>query len=626
MKQNNLIPRKVIFDNPAKTGVQLSPNGDKITYLAPSEKNVLNVWIKSSDKDDDRMITADDYRGIRFYTWALNGRQILYIQDKGGDENFHLYATDASTGDTRDLTPFDGVRAQNIITSVKYPDTVLIGLNKRKKEVFDMHRIDLNSGDVVLDTENPGDVVAWMTDHDMVLRIAIASNPEDGSTVIRIRDDAESEFRTLLIFPFGENGGPIIFTDDNKNLYMETSMGSDKTRLVEWDVAAGKEIREIAENDKADIGAIITNRVTRKIEAIGINYTRNEWIFLDKEMEKDFEYLSGKERGEVQLISRKMDNTEWIVGYLADNAPFRYYHFVRSTRKLTFLLTDRPELDKYSLAEMKPVIIKSRDGVDLVCYLTIPAGAEPKNLPTVLLVHGGPWHRDHWGYHPTVQWLANRGYAVFQVNFRASTGYGKKFTNDANLQWGTGIMQHDLSDAVKWLINEGIADPGRVAIMGGSYGGYATLAGLTFTPELYACGVDIVGPSNLKTLAGTIPPYWKPMKTDLMKRIGDVENDEELNRKISPLFHAENIRVPLIIGQGANDPRVNIAESNQIVEAMRKKNLPVTYVVFPDEGHGFRRPENSLDFWGRVEEFLAAQLGGTCEPYAPVQGSTAELR
>jgi len=368
---------------------------------------------------------------------------------------------------------------------------------------------------------------------------------------------------------------------------------------------------------------VIFHPVTHKLQAITFNYARREILFFDEVLKNDFDFLSKADSGEVNIVSSNLAETKWIAAFEKDNGPISYYFYDREKKKAEFLFTHQPELEKYKLAEMKPVIIKARDGLELVSYLTLPLGVTPKNLPMVLYVHGGPWARDDWGFDPSAQWLANRGYAVLSVNFRGSTGFGKNFLNAGNGEWGVGKMQHDLTDAVAWAVKEGIADPKKVAIMGGSYGGYATLAGLTFTPEIYACGIDIVGPSNIKTLLETIPPYWKPFKMQMIKRIGDVENNAEINQKISPLFHVDKIQKPLMIGQGANDPRVKIAESDQIVAAMRAKKLPVSYIVFPDEGHGFARPENRMDFNQKVESFLAKYLGGRAENEEKIAGSTA---
>ena len=621
-----LIPRDILFGNPVKASPKISPDGTRLAYVAPNDKDVLNVFVRTLGKDDDVQVTNDTYRGIRQYFWSEDSSRILYVQDTGGDENFHVYAADLATKVVRDLTPFQGIRATNIAGDKDHPNELLVGLNIRDRRVFDMYRIDLTTGAVVLDTQNPGDVEGWTTDADFVIRGATAVNPADGSTVLRLRDGKDKPWREFMTWPFLEEGGPVTFSKDGRTLVIESSLGSDTTRVLRVDAATGKELAKIAQDPKADAGAVMVHPDTYEIQAVGFNYLKNEWTVLDPSIKGDFEALARLHRGEFSVVSRDRADKHWIVAFQGDDGPVAWYSWNRESKKGELLFVNQPELAKYRLAKMEPVVIKARDGLDLVSYLTLPVGMEAKNLPLVLNVHGGPWARDTWGYDPEAQWLANRGYAVLQVNFRGSTGFGKKFLNAGNEQWGVGTMQHDLTDAVKWAVGKGIADPKKVCIYGGSYGGYATLAGLTFTPEVYSCGVDIVGPSNIRTLFESIPPYWSTFKKILVLRVGDVEKDEALNRKISPLFYAKNVKVPLIIAQGANDPRVNIREADQMVAAMRENKIPVTYVVYPDEGHGFARPNNRLDFYGRIDEFLAQQLGGRAEPWKKVDGSTADVR
>lgn len=622
--QVDLIPRETLFGNPEKAQVRLSPDGRRIAYLGPSEYGVLNVWIRSVDEKDDEMVTSDTERGIRSYAWAYDDRHILYIQDTKGDENWHLYATDVATKETRNLTPFEGVRAQNIVTDREVPGAVYVGLNKRDPRVFDMFRLDLDSGRLESATENPGDVQAWMTDHEFRIRAAYAVDPDSGDSVVRIRD-GEDQWRELIRAPFTENLGPVGFTEDGVNLYIKTSLGSDTTKLAEIDVASGEETRVIAHRETVDAGGVMQNPIDHRLEAVSFTYHRRDWQILDDRITQDFDVLAREREGDFAVGSRNRADDAWIVAYQSDIEPTAYYIYDRASKALTFLWYDNPTLGDYVLASMEPLEITARDGRSLVSYLTTPPNVTADNLPLVLYVHGGPWGRDTWGFDATAQWPANRGYAVLQVSFRASVGFGKEFLNAGNGQWGRA-MQDDLTDAARWAVEAGIADPDRVAIFGGSYGGYAVLAGLTFTPELYRCGVDIVGPSNPRTLLATIPPYWAPMKRRLLLRIGDVEDDEEFNRSVSPLFHVEKIRAPLIIAQGANDPRVKISESDQVVSAMREKDLPVTYVVYSDEGHGFARPQNRLDFFARSEQFLATHLGGRSEPIGTTTSETAELR
>lgn len=622
-----LIPREVLFGNPTRTQARLSPDGSHLSWLAPSDDGVLNVWVQPTDRSKPpRQITKDQKRGIRRYGWSEDGSQVLYLQDVGGDENWHLYAAPFEDGDIRDLTPFEGVRAQNLMTDPDHPNELLVGLNRRDPSVFDMYRITLDSGKVELDTENPGDVVSWLTDAEFRIRAAEASDPQTGDSIVRVRDAEDRPWRELVRFPFGENGGALAFDADGDGLYALSSLGSDTTRLVKLDIKTGKVSAELAKHDKADIGSVLMHPTEHRVQAVELDYLRPEWRVIDAAIADDLAYLDRLSDGTVSVVSRTLSDDRWVLADQTDDGPTTYYLYTREPRAVERLFVTRPELAEYQLAEMQPKLITARDGLTLPAYLTLPPGSAGKRLPMVLLVHGGPWARDHWGYDAQAQWLANRGYAVLQVNFRGSTGFGKSFLNAGNEEWGVGDMQHDLTDSVRWAIDEGIADPERVCIFGGSYGGYATLAGLTFTPDLYACGVDIVGPSNILTLFNSIPPYWAPMKKQLVKRVGDVENDPELNRRISPLFHADEIDVPLMVLQGANDPRVKIAEADQIVAAMRANELPVTYIVFPDEGHGFARPENRLDANARIETFLAQHLGGRAEPVTAIEGSSAEER
>jgi dipeptidyl aminopeptidase/acylaminoacyl peptidase len=615
----------VLVGNPEKAAPQISPDGTRLSYLAPSDKGVLNVWVRTIGKTDDAQVTNDTHRGIRIQFWAEDGTHVMYLQDIGGDENWHVYSVDLENKVVRDLTPFQGIRAQGILTDKKFPNEILVGLNLRDRRAFDMYRVDLTTGAIAMDTQNPGDVVRWITDPNFQIRAAQANNQKDGSTSLRVRDAKDAPWREIISWPFGENGGVHDFTADGKALYVESSLGSDTTRLAVVDAATGKEIKVLAQNTKVDVGQVIINEDTKVVEAVDFDYLKKEWTVLDPSVKADFDAISKVHRGNLTPISRDRANKNWLVAYDNDEGPVAYYAYNRDSKRGELLFVNRPKLAQYTLARMEPVVIKARDGMELVGYLTLPVGIEAKNLPFVLNVHGGPWARDSWGYHPEAQWFANRGYATLQVNFRGSEGFGKSFLNAGNLEWGAR-MQDDLTDAVKWAIAKGIADPKRVCIYGGSYGGYATLAGLVFTPELYACGVDIVGPSNIKTLLASIPPYWAPLKKTFTLRVGDAENDEALNTKMSPLFHADKVKVPLIIAQGANDPRVNIKESDQMVEAMRGKGLKVDYIVYTDEGHGFARPDNRLDFYGRVDEFLAKQIGGRMEPWQEMKGSSASVR
>jgi dipeptidyl aminopeptidase/acylaminoacyl peptidase len=621
-----LIPRHVLFGNPDRSAPRLSPHGTELAYLAPSPQGVLNVWVEPTDGGSARQVTQDDYRGIRSFFWAEDGRHLLYLQDTHGDENFHVFAVDLQSGGVRDLTPHEGVKAQNIMLDRHYPDQFLVGLNVRDRSVFDMYRVSISSGASQLDTENPGDVVAWLTDQQFVIRAASAMHPTDGSTELRVRDHAQAPWRTLITWPFEEDGGAEDFSLDGKTLLVTTSLGSDTARLVRVDAGSGRELETLATHPHCDVGGLMLHPDTRQLQKVGFNYLRQEWKFFDPAVEADVQYLQPLHEADLHIVSRDRADRRWVVAFTQADGPVIWYLFDRASRVTRRLFVSKPELLEYQLAPMEPHLIPARDGLSLPSFLTKPVGGGSGPFPMVLYVHGGPWARDSWGFDSAVQWLANRGYAVLKVNFRGSAGFGKTFLNAGNLQWGVGAMQHDLTDAVRWAIERGTADPERVAIMGGSYGGYATLAGLCFTPELFACGVDLVGPSNIRTLLQSIPPYWAPMRQIFERRVGPADRDETWNRTISPAFHADKVRAPLIIAQGANDPRVKISESDQMVAAMREQGNAVSYIVYPDEGHGFARPENRLDFYGRVEQFLAEHLCGRSEPWVKIEGATAEVR
>jgi len=455
------------------------------------------------------------------------------------------------------------------------------------------------------------------------VREALAINQADSSQVVRVRDDASSEWRELITFPYGEEGNLLEFCKDGKTAYVLSSLGRETTALQRISLADGAILETIASSDKCHCGGVLVDDDSKEVQAVSFNYARIERTFFDKALEEDFELLEAKgPRGaEVSIASRTRDKQKWIVRYARDDGPTQWCVYERQSGEVTPLFVSNPALQQYTFAPMEDVRIQARDGLELVGYLTRADDSKP--TPLVLLVHGGPWARDFWGFNAAAQWFANRGYATLQVNYRGSSGYSKSFLHKGDKQWGVGDMQHDLSDAVAWAIDTGITNPDQVAIYGGSYGGYACLAGLAFTPDLYACGVDIVGPSNIKTLLDSIPPYWGPLRNDMLRKIGDVDGDEEFNRMISPLYHVDAITAPLLIGQGANDPRVKQAEADQIAFGMAAKSIPVEYVLYPDEGHGWARPSNRIDFNGRSEAFLAEHLGGRAEPFEALEGATA---
>lgn len=627
-----IIARQVLFDNPQRSMARLSPDGQYLSYLAPAD-GVLNVWVGSPDEPGAAQpVTQDKTRGIRQYFWAYTSRHIIYRQDVGGDENWRVYSVDVESRETTDLTPLEKVAARIENVSDKFPDEILILLNDRNEQLHDIHRVNIATGERELVLENEG-FVGFLTDDDYQVRFGMRMTETGGSEYLKrtagggwepfINIDMEDMVTTNLL-DFDESG---------EKLYLLDSRGRDTAALALLDLSSGN-FEILAENSRADVSAILAHPTKKHVQAAGANYERLEWQTLDDEMAKDLEVLRGVAVGEIQVVSRTQDDSRWVVAYLIDDGPVRYFFYDRAQQRADFLFTNREDLEGLPLAKMHSVVLKSRDGLDLVCYLTLPVwsdadgDARPSQpLPLVLDVHGGPWARDSWGYNSVHQWLANRGYAALSVNYRGSTGFGKEFINAANKEWAKA-MHDDLLDAVDWAIKEKITDVDRVAIYGGSYGGYATLVGLTFTPDVFACGVDIVGPSNLITLLETIPPYWKPQLDFMTTRIGDhrTEEGQKLLRERSPLTYVERIKKPLLIGQGANDPRVKQSESDQIVSAMQAKSIPVTYVLYPDEGHGFARPENRMSFYAVVEGFLKANLGGRSEPIGDdFEGSTVTV-
>jgi dipeptidyl aminopeptidase/acylaminoacyl peptidase len=637
-----LIPREILFGNPARSDPEVSPDGTQIAWLAPDKNGVVNVWVDAGVGTEERAVTNENHRPIEWYAWAGDSKHILYLQDNAGDEINHLFSTDLTTGKVRDLTPFPGVRAQNVLTDLQHPKFILVALNRRDRHVFDMYRIDLETGVATIEATNPGDVLTWTTDNDFVIRAATAFDGKSGNTIIRVRDAVDKPWRDLVVMPFEQAlfdgqvvDGSLIagFAPDGKSLIIHSALHADKGRLVRVDLRDGKELEVLAQDPQADVAdgglgsepSVLRDPMTHAIQAVEFDYMTPTWVFLDPKVGADFAIFGKDVPAFLDLVSRDRADKKWIVAILRSQAEAGYFIFDRTTKKRHWLFDEKPELTKYYRAQKKPVVIKARDGIELVSYLTTPLGVPAKNLPMVLLIHGGPWFRDNFDFDPEVQLLANRGYAALQVNYRGSTGFGLKFLNAGTNEWGRGTQQ-DLFDAVKWAIDQGIADPKRIAAMGWSGGGFATLLALEMRPDLFACGVDGVGPADLATLFRSFPSYWSNILTRWRRRGGDFDHDEKLNRAVSPLYHVDKIRAPLLIGQGKNDPRVTIANADAMVAALRKAKREVTYVVYPDEGHGFARPENQIDFCGRVEEFLAKHLGGRAEPWKKIDGATAELR
>ncbi|WP_273844520.1 S9 family peptidase [Rubrobacter calidifluminis] len=612
----SLIPREVLFGNPEMTSPRLSPDGTLLSYLAPKD-GVLNVWVGPAGSkpggEDFRPVTDDEKRGIRVYFWAEDGEHLLYLQDEDGDENWRMYAVRPKAGEVaaRSLTPFENVQVRPLEKSRRHPEKILIELNRRNPELHDACALDLKSGELELLAENPGNVAGWLADADLRVRGAATVYP-DGSLGLLFREDEHAEWREILRWSAedGLSSGPVGFSGDGRRIFLRDSRGADAARLVELDTETD-EIQVLAEDPRYDVSEVLVHPETREVQAVAFARARTEWEVIDEEIREDFEAIRSLHPGDFSVVSRDREDRRWIVAFTADDGPGSFYSYDRKSREGTLLFHDRPALADYTLAKMEPISFTSRDGLRIEGYLTLPPGAR-KPLPMVLDVHGGPWARDEWGYDPEAQWLANRGYACLQVNYRGSTGYGKRFLNAGNKEWG-GRMHDDLVDAVRWAVEEGIADPERVAIYGGSYGGYAALVGAAFTPDLFRCAVDIVGPSNLITLINTIPPYWKPLISTFTERVGNPKTEEEFLKSRSPLFRAQDIKIPLLIAQGANDPRVKRAESEQIVSALKENGVEHEYLLFEDEGHGFARPENRLKFYAAAERFLARHLGGRYE-------------
>ncbi len=605
-----LIPRDVLFGNPRRATPRLSPDARRMAYLAP-EEGVLNVWLRTVGREDDRAITKDRGRGIRILFWAEDNRHVLYLQDRDGDENWHLYAVHLETNAVRDLIPHEGVRVEDVFTDPNHPGEILVAMNERDRQVFDLHRVSLETGKAKLEAQNPGNYVAWLTDHDFRVRGATAALP-DGGFQLLVSRRPEASFEPFLTWGPEDNGSALAFTPDGQHLYVGDSLESDTTQLYTIDLET-REKKFLSHNPDVDLGPVMIHPTKHHLQAVGYNLHRLEWEVLDGSVADDMAVLGRDHPGEISVVSRDHEDRNWLVAYTSDQDSVRYYVYRRDSQSAEYLFSNRPDLENYTLASMKPVTIPARDGLTLHSYLTLPEGTEAAGLPLVLNVHGGPWARDDWGYDPEAQWLANRGYAVLQVNYRGSVGFGKAFLNAGNREWGAK-MHDDLLDSVDWAVGQGIADAGKICIYGGSYGGYAALVGAAFTPDVFCCAVDIVGPSNIITLIESIPPYWAPLMDNFRIRVGDIETEKDFLEARSPLFKADSIRIPMLIAQGANDPRVKQAESEQIVEALRAKGKDVDYLLYPDEGHGFARPENRMAFYAAAEEFLARRLGGRFQP------------
>ena len=601
--RTKIIPLRDFFRNPDRSGFQVSPDGNSISFMQPYQ-NRMNVFVQPRAGGETLRVTSETERDIAGYFWKGSDR-IVYLKDFKGDENFHLVAVDADGKNLVDLTPFEKVRAGIVDDLYDNDSEMIISLNKRNPEVFDVYRVDLNTKQLTLIAENPGNVTGWVTDHTGCIRLALVTDGVNSS--ILHRPDENTPFKTVITTNFKEQIQPLFFDFNNMLLFASSNIKRDKAAIVRVDPATAKEESIIFQHPEVDVSGLAWSRKRKVYTEVQFVTWRRERKFFDAEMEAIQNDLEKQLPGyEVDLQSGNKDESIFVVAAWSDRTLGARYLYDAASKKLTKLAEIAPWLPEGDLAEMKPITYKARDGLTIHGYLTLPHG-DGKNLPLVVNPHGGPWARNSWGYDPEVQFLANRGYGVLQINFRGSTGYGRAFWEASFKQWGK-TMQDDVTDGVKYAIAQGIADPKRMCIYGGSYGGYCALAGLAFTPELYACGVDYVGVSNLFTFLKTVPPYWKPMLDMFYEMVGNPETDKALLAEASPVLHADNIRVPLLIAQGAQDPRVNVDESDQMVAALKKHSVPVEYLVKENEGHGFHNEENRFEFYEVMERFLKKYL------------------
>jgi dipeptidyl aminopeptidase/acylaminoacyl peptidase len=602
------IPLHVLFGNPQRVSPQISPDGRYLAYLAPYE-GVLNVWVsllkEGEEIGEGEVLTQVKQRPILSYSWLENSQHLLYRQDSDGDENWHLYGVNLETKEVRDWTPFAGVQAQVVATEPASPDEILISMNQRNPQLHDVYRLKVKTGELTLEVENPGSVVGWIADSHLCVRASQSMNGE-GETHIQIREGGV--WKDWIKWGVEDQFSSVVaFSPEGDSLYVNESRGANTLRLVEISLKDPTQFKVLAEEGRYDVSDQLFHPTQHHLQAVAFLKERIHWEVLDEEIRENWVHASQAHSGDFMILSRNHEDTLWVTAFNTDEGAIPFYLYNARTQKSTFLFYNRPELERYKLAPMRPIALTARDGLRLEGYLTLPLEQDPQTLPLIVNVHGGPWVRDIWGYHPEAQWLASQGYACLQLNYRGSTGYGKDFVNAGNRQWSKK-MHDDLLDGVAWVREQGYFDGKRCAIYGGSYGGYSALVGATFTPEVFTCAVSVVGPSNLVTLIRAIPPYWKPMKALFDQRVGNVDTEEEFLKNCSPLFKATEIRIPLMIVQGKNDPRVNQQESEQIVEALRQAGKEVDYVLYENEGHGFAHPENRLDFYGKMEVFLEKHL------------------
>lgn len=613
-----LIPREVLYGSVGKVWAAISPDGKRLGYLGPFDGG-LNVWIGDRNGEELKAVTHSTDGGIRQWAWAYDNRHLIYLQEHDGDENWRLHSVDLGSGVVRDLTPFDGVQAQLLALSKRRPHEVVVALNLNDPGLHDPYLVNLDTGQVELLAKNPGfyplRVPAWIIDDNLDVVGGTRPTPDGGIEIcLRPVGFTGADWPTFETFDFEDAlaSEPLHTTGDGKGLYLLSSKDCNSRRLVLADLTTGAET-VIFEDPVYDVAGVELHPDTREVQLVEVRRDRIDTVVIDRSLEEDVAVLRAAQRGDFRVTSRDDADRFWTVTYVADDAPTSTYLYDRQARSARLLFGDRPALEAYTSAPMEPFSFTARDGLTIHGYLTFPVGVDRDRLPTVLYVHGGPYGRDDWGYYPDVQWFANRGYLCVQVNFRGSGGYGKAFLNAGNKEWA-GRMHDDLIDGVEWVVNQGYADPQRVAIYGQSYGGYAALVGATFTPNIFCCAVDICGPSNLKTFIETVPAYWAAIAKQFRLRAGDPDTEADFLWSRSPLSKVDDIKIPILIGQGANDPRVNQSESEQIVAAMREKNIPHEYMNFPDEGHGLLQPKNALRFHAAAERFLAQHLGGRAEP------------
>ncbi|WP_413366106.1 S9 family peptidase [Lysinibacillus sp. 3P01SB] len=598
------IPVEDFMKNPGDVGYQLSPDGNYISYASAWE-NRLNVFVKAmGDDSEPTRVTSTKDRDIAGFFWKDDS--ILYLKDNGGDENYHIYSSSFNGAEEKDLTPYEGVAVLPLDMLKDVKDEILVTMNKEDATVFDVYKLNVKTGETQLVAKNPGSIQSWISDSNGEIRLAVESDGYEGNVLYR--ETEKDEFKPFITIEAGDTVSPIAFSQDNQFIYALSDKGRDKIELVKYDLQGKEEV--IVSNPHVDImGALYSSSKDKLLYSSYIT-DKVHYEFLDSDFEAVFNKMKDKlgvDESELGINDYNKEMTKFIVSVGSDTVYGKYYYYDSETDTVTQLAEMSPWLDEAQMAQMHPISYKSRDGLTIHGYLTLPKNKKAENLPMVVIPHGGPWARDVWGFNPEVQLLANRGYAVLQMNFRSSTGYGKEFVDAGNKQWGLKI-QDDITDGVQWAIDQGIADPEKIGIYGASFGGYATLAGITFTPDLYAAAVDYVGVSNIFTLLETIPPYWETMLNMFHVRVGHPEKDKELLKSVSPVFHADKIKTPLFVAQGANDPRVNKQESDQIVEALKKRGIDVEYMVKENEGHGFMNEENKIEFYNAMTEFLGKHL------------------